>query len=104
MGFDLIGASLTTSEVKDASNRISMIATYIEGVMKSVDNTMTTLTGQSEGGLIEKTTTAVEQLTELIVTVIECIHKISNAIMSYLEDMLDYDQRAKELLLNSTGM
>lgn len=104
MGFDLIGASLTTSEVKDASNRISMIATCIEGVMKSVDNIMTTLTGQSEGGLIQKTTIAVEQLTELIVTVIECIHKISNAIMSYLEDMLDYDQRAKELLLNSTGM
>ena len=52
---DLVGASLTTSEVRSISNNIQEIGDGIDETMKSVDSIMTTLTGQSEGGVIQKT-------------------------------------------------
>lgn len=101
MGMDLTGAVLTTAAIRESTDNIKATAKNIEETMNTVGQIMTTLTGQSEGGLIKQTTEAVEQLTELVVTLIDSIHKIANAITSFLEDMLEFDQKAMILLTAS---
>lgn len=98
MGMELTGVVLATSDIRRATNNINAAASSIEETMKAVDQTMTTLTGQSEGSLIEKTTEAVRQLSDLIVTLIDSIHNIASAIMSFLEDILAFELKAKNLL------
>lgn len=101
MAMDLIGASMTTSEVRAISADIERIARDIENTMKSVNNIMGIITGQSEGGLIEQTTTAVVQLNTLCETLIACIANIAMKIGEFLRAMLTHDQEATESLKRS---
>ena len=73
MAMDLTGASLTTSEVRAISADIEQIGKNIDSTMQSVKSIMNTVTGQSEGGLIDQTTTAVEQLNDLCTKLVACI-------------------------------
>lgn len=98
MGMDLTGASLTTSQVLEISADIEQIGKDIDNTMKSVKSIMDTITGQSEGGLIEQTTTAVQQLNELCLTLVACIMNIGFKIGDYLTAMLNRDQEAAATL------
>jgi hypothetical protein len=101
MAMDLTGASITTTEVREITNNIEQISKDIKTTMGNVDDIMTTLTGQSEGGLIDKTTEAVKDLTVLMDTLVECIFYIGNKIAGYLEIMLTNDKEATETLMKS---
>lgn len=101
MAMDLTGASITTTEVREITNNIEQISKDIKTTMGNVDDIMTTLTGQSEGGLIDKTTEAVKDLTVLMDTLAECIFYIGNKIAGYLEIMLTNDKEATETLMKS---
>lgn len=101
MAMDLTGASITTTEVREITNNIEQISKDIKTTMENVDDIMTTLTGQSEGGLIDKTTEAVKDLTVLMDTLVECIFYIGNKIAGYLEIMLTNDKEATETLMKS---
>lgn len=101
MAMDLTGASITTTEVREITNNIEQISKDIKTTMVNVDDIMTTLTGQSEGGLIDKTTEAVKDLTVLMDTLVECIFYIGNKIAGYLEIMLTNDKEATETLMKS---
>lgn len=70
--------------------------------MKSVDNIMTTLTGQSEGGVIKKTETAVKELSSLAATLVTSIIGIGIGIGEYLNEMISQDNQAAETLQKST--
>ena len=94
---DLVGASLTTSEVRSISNNIQEIGDGIDETMKSVDSIMTTLTGQSEGGVIQKTETAVKELSSLATTLVTSIIGIGD----YLKEMINQDNQAAETLQRS---
>ncbi len=98
---DLVGASLTTSEVRSISNNIQEIGDGIDETMKSVDSIMTTLTGQSEGGVIQKTETAVKELSSLATTLVTSIIGIGIGIGDYLKEMIDQDNQAAETLQRS---
>lgn len=101
MGMDLTGASLTTSEVREITNNIEQIGKGIEETMKSVDGIMTTVIGQSEGGLIEKTTDAVQQLNKLMDVLVSSILNIGLKIGEYMNVMLNHDKEAAETLKRS---
>lgn len=101
MAMDLIGASLTTNEVEEISSSIEQIAKNIDATMKSVSDIMTTLTGQSEGGLIQKTEEAVKQLYQLCLTLVSCLVDIGLKIGAFLDAMLSYDADAANTLKNS---
>lgn len=101
MAIDLTGASLTTSEVREISGNIEQVAKDIDGTMKSVNSIMATVTGQSEGGLINQTTTAVQQLNTLCETLVSCIMNIGLKIGDYLMAMLNHDQDAASTLRSS---
>lgn len=99
---DLVGASLTTSEVRSISNNIQEIGDGIDETMKSVDSIMTTLTGQSEiGGVIQKTETAVKELSSLATTLVTSIIGIGIGIGDYLKEMINQDNQAAETLQRS---
>ncbi|MDO5781682.1 MAG: hypothetical protein Q4P27_04425 [Eubacteriales bacterium] len=102
MAMDLVGASLTTSEVRDISRNIEEIGNGIDETMKSVDNIMTTLTGQSEGGVIQKTETAVKELSSLATILVTSIIGIGIGIGDYLKEMISQDNQAAETLQKST--
>ncbi len=101
MAMDLTGASITTTEVREITKNIKQIGTDLNDTMESVNDIMTTLTGQSEGGLITKTTTAVQQLTMLADKLVEGIALIALKTESYLTTMLSNDTAAKETLIRS---
>ena len=62
------------------------------------DEIMTTLTGQSEGGLIEKTVVAAEQLVEGVSNLLDCIMELANKIFGYLENLLQEDNELANTL------
>lgn len=101
MGWDRTGASLTTEDVSNASETIKKISGDITDTMKEVSETMTILTGQSEGGVITQTDTAVKQLDALCETLVKCILEIGLKIGDYLMAMIRHDQEAAETLRNS---
>ena len=101
MAMDLTGASLTTSEVRAISADIEQIGKNIDSTMQSVKSIMNTVTGQAEGGLIDQTTTAVEQLNDLCTKLVACIMNIGLKIGDYLMTMLNRDQEAAETLRHS---
>ncbi len=101
MAMDLTGASLTTAEVREITKNIEQIGNDLDDTMKSVNDIMTTLTGQSEGGLIEKTTTAVQQLNKLMDVLVCSILNIGLKIGDYLNVMLTHDKEAAETLRKS---
>lgn len=101
MAMDLTGASLTTAEVREITKNIEQIGNDLDDTMKSVNDIMTTLTGQSEGGLIEKTTTAVQQLNKLMDVLVSSILNIGLKIGDYLNVMLTHDKEAAETLRKS---
>ena len=101
MAMDLTGASLTTADVREISGNIEQISRNIDGTMKSVNSIMTTVTGQSEGGLIIQTTTAVQQLNGLCETLVSCIMNIGLKIGDYLMAMINHDQDAASTLRSS---
>lgn len=101
MGWDRMGASLTTKEVREASKNIEQISKDITETMNEVYKTMTILTGESEGGVIKETTTAVQQLDELCKTLVACIMDIGIKIGDYLMAMINHDQEAANTLRNS---
>lgn len=101
MAMDLTGASLTTSEVRAISADIEQIGKDIDSTMKSVKSIMDTLTGQSEGSLIEQTAAAVQQLFELCATLVACIMNIGLKIGDYLMAMISRDQEAASTLRTS---
>lgn len=101
MAMDLTGASLSTAEIREITKNIEQISKDINRTMGNVDDIMTTLTGQSEGGLIDKTIEAVNDLTRLMDTLTDCIFYIGNKIANYLEIMLINDNDAKETLMKS---
>ena len=101
MALDITGASLTTAEVKEISKNIKDISNDISNTMNEVNNIMTTLTGQSEGGVIDKTNDAVLQLNELCLTLVSCIMNIGLKIGDYLVAMINHDQEAAETMRNS---
>lgn len=94
MGMDIIGASLTTNEVRTISETIKQVSANFEETMKNVSNIMTTLTGQSEGGIITQVTVAVEKLNELIAKLVDCIINIGLKIGDYVKAMLNWDGEA----------
>ena len=101
MAMDLTGASLTTAEVREISGNIKDIGNNIDETMKSVKSIMDTVTGQSEGGLIEQTTTAVQQLNDLCLTLVSCIVNIGIGIGDYLMAMINRDSEAADALRES---
>lgn len=101
MAMDLTGASLTTTDIRAITSNIEQISKEIDGTMRNVNSIMTTLTGQSEGGLIRQTTTAVTELHALADTLVMCICHIALKIDSYLGVMLSNDQTAKDTLMKS---
>lgn len=98
---DFTGAFLSTSEVREISADIKQIGEDIKETMGDVKEIMDTVTGQSEGGLIEQTTTAVQQLNELCETLVACIMNIGLKIGDYLTAMLNRDQEAANTLRTS---
>lgn len=102
MAMDLEGASLTTSEVRSISSEIEQIGKAIRNTMEYVQEIMETLTGQSEGGIIDLATVAVKQLGELCETLIDCIASIATKIFDYLQAMINNDQEAADSLRKST--
>lgn len=103
MAMDITGASLTRGEVQEISSNIEQISKDIDSTMKSVSGIMTTLTDQSEGGLIKQTTTAVQQLNGLCETLVACILNIGIKIGDYLKVMFTQDGEAAEKLKESIG-
>lgn len=101
MAMDLTGASLTTSEVREITQNIKNIGNDLNETMKSVNDIMTTLTGQSEGGLIENTITAVQQLNKLMEVLVCSILNIGLKIGEYLNVMLTQDREGAEILKRS---
>lgn len=101
MAMDLTGVSITTTEVREITKNIKQIGDDFNDTMKTVNEIMTTLTNQSEGGLIQKTTTAVEQLTELANKLVDGIALIVLKTQSYLSAILSNDTAAKETLIRS---
>ena len=101
MAMDLMGASLTTHEVEEISSNIEQIGKNIDAAMKSVNDIMTTLTGQSEGGLIQKTEEAVKQLYQLCLTLVACLMDIGLKIGAFLDAMINHDAEAANTLRNS---
>lgn len=101
MGMDLVGASLTVSEVREISGNIEKIANNIDDTMKTVSSLMTTLSGQSEGGLIQKTDESVVQLGSLVTTLVTSIIGIGVGIGEYLKTVIYNDQQAADTLEKS---
>lgn len=101
MAMDLTGASLTTTEIREITKNIEQISKDIDSTMGNVDDIMTTLTGQSEGGLIDKTTEAVQQLNKLMDVLVCSILNIGLKIGEYLNVMLTQDQEGADILRKS---
>jgi phage-related protein len=101
MALDLTGASLTTAEVKEISTNIKTIGENIDKTMQSVNSIMTTITGDSEGGLIDQTVTAVQNLNELCATLVAGIMNIGLKIGDYLVTMINQDEDAASALRRS---
>lgn len=101
MAMDLTGASITTAEVREITQNIKNIGNDLDDTMKSVNDIMTTLTGQSEGGLIENTTTAVQELNKLMDVLVCSILNIGLKIGEYLNVMLTQDQEGADILRKS---
>lgn len=88
----LSGVKLTTSEVRAITGDIKGISGDIDNIMKDFQSTMATLTGQSEGGLINQTVTAAEQLLDGVMELSKCFLNLGLKIGDYLSAMLSGDQ------------
>lgn len=88
----LAGVKLTTSELRAITGDIKGISGDIDGIMKDFQSIMTTLTGQSEGGLINQTTTAATQLFDGVMKLSKCFLNLGLKIGDYLNAMLSGDQ------------
>lgn len=89
---DLAGVKLTTSEVRAVTEDIKVITSDINDIMGNFKNIMTELTGQSEGGLIEQTVVAAEQLYDGVIRLAKCFLDLGMKIGDYLTTMLSGDQ------------
>ena len=98
---DLSGVALTVKEVKSIVADIEDISKETEETMKAVDSTMTTLTGQSEGGVIDKMTVAVRELNMLVETLVACIMNIGIKIGEFLDMIINHDSDAAERIMES---
>ena len=96
----ITGVALTTSEVKAITNNIKTISSDVDEIMRDFNNTMTTLTGQAEGGLIDKTKTATTQLFDAVGNLSKCILRIGLKIGDYLKMMLTQDSNLADKLRN----
>lgn len=88
----LAGVKLTTSEVRAITEDIKSVSGDIDIIMKDFQSTMTTLTGQSEGGLINQTVTAAERLFDGAMELCRCFVDLGIKIGDYLNVMLSGDQ------------
>lgn len=98
---DLYGVALTTKEVSNIVSDIQQISSEIDETMKAVDSTMTTLSGQSEGGVIEKITDAVRDLNMLVETLVACILNIGIKIGQFLDAIVNHDSEAADKIVQS---
>lgn len=89
---DLAGVKLTTSEVKSITEDIKGISSDLDDIMGNFKNIMSELTGQSEGGLIEQTVVAAEQLYDGVIALAKCFLDLGLKIGEYLNAMLTGDQ------------
>lgn len=91
-GSDLTGVKLMTSEVKMITGDIKDISKDIDDIMGNFKNIMAELTGQSEGGLIDQTVTAAEQLYDGVISLSKCFLNLGLKIGDYLKTMITGDQ------------
>lgn len=101
MAMDLTGASLTTSEIRSITSNIDQIGKDIANTMESVNDTMKTLIGQDEGGFINNTATAVQQLNNLTDVLVASLLNIGLKIGKYMDIMLTHDTEAADALRKS---
>lgn len=95
---DLVGVTLTTSAIREITGNLKTISEEIEDTTKNFNNTMKTLTGQAEGGLIEQTTTAAEQLYDGVIKLSKCFLDLGIHIGDYLKMMLTHDSEQAQRL------
>lgn len=98
---DFTGASLTTSEIRACMSEIESISEAFDATMDNVNSSLTTMTGQCEGGAIQKAETGVKQLYSLCQTLASCFLDIGMKIGNYLNTMLSHDSDSADALQRS---
>lgn len=88
---DLSGVKLTTNEIRDITQTIKDISGDVDSTMQEFQNIMAKLTGQSEGGLIDQTITAAEQLFNGVMRLSKCFLNLGLKIGDYLNAVLNRD-------------
>lgn len=88
---DLVGVSLTTQEIRNITSNIKSISADMDVSMKNFQSCMQTLTGQAEGGLIDQTVTAGQQLFDGVMQLSKCFLNLGLKIGDYLNMMIRQD-------------
>ncbi|WP_418745979.1 hypothetical protein [Frisingicoccus sp.] len=91
MAAGLTGVKLTTQEVRNITGNIKGISSDVDDTMGEFQEIMTKLTGQSEGGLIDQTVTAAQQLFNGITDLAKCFLNLGLKIGDYLNAVLQND-------------
>lgn len=99
MAGGLVGVKLTTSSVRDITKDLEDISGSLKTIIGNFKDIMETMTGQSEGGLIDQTVTAGEQLYDGGIALAKCFLDLGDKIGSYLQVMLNQDSEMANQLL-----
>ncbi len=97
---DLVGVSLTTQEIRNITTNVQSISADMDETMKNFQSCMSTLTGQAEGGLIDQTVTAGEQLFNGVMQLSKCFLRLGLKIGDYLNAMITRDSDMASYLRN----
>lgn len=95
----LAGVKMTTSQVKGITSDLTTISSDIDEILKNFQGIMAKLTGQSEGGLIDQTATAAEQLYDGGTRLARCCLDLGTKIGDYLNVMISGDSETARQLV-----
>lgn len=88
---DYSGAKLTTQAIRDITDDIKQASEDVTNIMKEFNNTMTEISGNAEGGIVEKIADTGRDLYDGVMSLCGCFVDLGIKIGDYLKLMLTHD-------------
>lgn len=95
---DFIGAKLTSQALEEIVSDMKTISGDVDDIMGNFQSTMSKITGNAEGGIVEQIADTGVKLFEGVVKLSGCFLKLGLQIGDYLKMMLTHDSNLAEKL------
>ena len=95
---DFNGAKLTTQSIREITEDIKNAYSNVTDIMKEFNNTMDEISGNAEGGIVDKIADTGRDLYDGLISLAECFVDLGIKIGDYLKMMLTHDSEMADRL------